>query len=370
MAVNGRGENHLKNFDMNSRDAIYGCIIGTAVGDALGLPCEALSPEKQRQYFGEISGHRLLFGRGMYSDDTEHTLMVAQALIASGGELEAFRNLLARQLRGWILMLPGGVGLATLRACGKLVFGVSPERSGVYSAGNGPAMRAALLGVFAHEMKLSNEHLIALNLASTQITHTDPKAEYGALAIALAARFALSNDTIKPDEFLQFFADNFPFDNGAAQELKSLLQSAAESVKSGQTTSDFCEAQGWERGASGYIYHTVPAAIQAWLRHSNDYHGGVLEMVHCGGDTDSTAAIVGGLIGARTGDIPQEWIDGLCEWPRSKFWMQNLAACLQEIISTRQTQKPLPTFWPGVVLRNVWFLMVVFAHGLRRIMPF
>ena len=59
---------------------------------AIGLPCEGMTPQKQRKYFGEIRGHRLLFGRGMYSDDTEHTLMVAQALIASGGEIEAFRN--------------------------------------------------------------------------------------------------------------------------------------------------------------------------------------------------------------------------------------------------------------------------------------
>jgi ADP-ribosyl-[dinitrogen reductase] hydrolase len=126
---------------MSSFDAFDGCLMGTAIGDALGLPCEALSPEKQRRRFGVINGHRLLFGRGMYSDDTEHTIMAAQALIASGGEVEVFRQTLARQLRGWILMLPGGVGLATLKACGKLLLGASPLKSGMFSAGNGPAMR-------------------------------------------------------------------------------------------------------------------------------------------------------------------------------------------------------------------------------------
>ena len=69
---------------MNAREAIFGCLLGTAVGDALGLPCEGMTPQKQRRYFGEIVGHRLFFGRGLYSDDAEHTILVAQALISVG----------------------------------------------------------------------------------------------------------------------------------------------------------------------------------------------------------------------------------------------------------------------------------------------
>lgn len=355
---------------MKSGNAIYGCLIGTAVGDALGLPCEALSPDKQRKYFGEISGHRLFFGRGMYSDDTEHTFMVAQALISSRGEVEAFRQSLARQLRSWILMLPVGVGLATLRACWKLVFGVKPQQSGVYSAGNGPAMRAAISGVFAQQMNLTNAHLIELNRASTQITHTDPRAEYGALAIALAARFALSQEVIDAEEFLQFFTANFPFQDAAAKELLTLVASCVEAVTNGLSTSEFCMAQSWTGGASGYIYHTVPAALHAWLSHPNDYQVGVLEMIHCGGDTDSTAAIVGGLIGARTKEIPIEWIENLREWPRDILWMHRLAERLDEVISKGRAQTSLPTLWPGVLLRNFFFLSIIFLHGLRRILPF
>lgn len=56
---------------------LQGLLIGTAVGDALGLPAEGLSRRRvQRLYQGQWR-HRLIFGRGMLSDDTEHMLFVA-----------------------------------------------------------------------------------------------------------------------------------------------------------------------------------------------------------------------------------------------------------------------------------------------------
>ncbi len=82
----------------------------------------------------------------MISDDTEHTCMVAQSLIESGDDIEAFAKQFASRLRWWILALPAGVGKATARSCIKLWLGIRPSKSGVYSAGNGPAMRAAILG--------------------------------------------------------------------------------------------------------------------------------------------------------------------------------------------------------------------------------
>ncbi|HEX8238011.1 MAG TPA: ADP-ribosylglycohydrolase family protein [Abditibacteriaceae bacterium] len=53
-------------------DAIAGCILGTAVGDAVGLPCEGISRPRQQKLFPAIKGPNLFLGRGMVSDDTEH----------------------------------------------------------------------------------------------------------------------------------------------------------------------------------------------------------------------------------------------------------------------------------------------------------
>ena len=52
--------------------AVSGCLIGTAVGDAFGLPCEGLSRRRAQSLFPDMSGYRFLFGRGMVSDDTQH----------------------------------------------------------------------------------------------------------------------------------------------------------------------------------------------------------------------------------------------------------------------------------------------------------
>jgi ADP-ribosylglycohydrolase len=64
-------------------NAVVGCILGTAVGDALGLPCEGLHPRRAARMLKDPARNHFLLGKGMVSDDTEHTCMVAQALIAS-----------------------------------------------------------------------------------------------------------------------------------------------------------------------------------------------------------------------------------------------------------------------------------------------
>ncbi|MBN8249552.1 MAG: ADP-ribosylglycohydrolase family protein, partial [Verrucomicrobia bacterium] len=135
---------------MTRPDQLVGLVIGGALGDALGLPSEGLSPRRQQRLLPGDVGHAFFLGRGMVSDDTEHAFMTAQALLAAQGDVDRFRRSLAWQLRWWFLGLPAGVGLATARSCLRLWLGVPPDRSGVHSAGNGPAMRSAILGaVFA-----------------------------------------------------------------------------------------------------------------------------------------------------------------------------------------------------------------------------
>ena len=83
------------------QNALAGCLVGGAIGDALGLPFEGLSPRRRAALFGDdiSSGYRFIGRRGMVSDDTEHAAMTACALCLSGGEPELFTAYLARELR-------------------------------------------------------------------------------------------------------------------------------------------------------------------------------------------------------------------------------------------------------------------------------
>jgi ADP-ribosylglycohydrolase len=345
--------------------AFAGCILGTAVGDALGLPREMLSAQRAERLFGGPPlHHRFVLGRGMVSDDTQHTCMVAQALLASGGDPERFMRSFAWRLRFWLLGLPIAVGLTTLKATLKLLIGFPPTRSGVYSAGNGPAMRAAILGVYAADDPKRLRELVG---ASTRLTHTDPDAESGALAVALAAAYGATHGPkgTSATEFLANLHDALP-----PGRLTKALAIMAEHLARGAEPRDYARALGLDDRISGYINHTVPAALYCWLRYPGEFRTAVEQVILLGGDTDTTAAIVGGIAGAAAGasSIPQEWLDGLLEWPRSVEWMRALAVRLAEAASGRQ-QKPLPVFLPGVPVRNFVFLAIIVAHIIRRLLP-
>ena len=357
---------------MKNPDAVVGCILGAALGDAVGLPCEGLSPARQRKLFGEAGEPTLFFGRRMVSDDTEHTILTAQALIESRGDVEKFTRCFAKKLRVWIGCLPAGVGLATLKACLKLCVGVSPQRSGVWSAGNGPAMRSALLGVcLGDDMKTLHSFV----RASSCLTHTDPRAEHGAFAVALAAHFAVARDNFTPIEYS--IALRHALGDGA-QELCDLVDRATNSVRNGQTTQDFATELGLGRGVSGYVLHTVPVALHAWFCHRDNFRAAVTEIVRCGGDTDSTGAIVGALVGARVGEngLPADWLQSLAEWPHDVRWMRQLGTALNTSLNdeaNKNSDLP-PVSLPrasvfAILLRNLFFLCVVLCHGLRRLLP-
>lgn len=363
---------------MQPYDAIVDCILGTALGDAVGLPCEGLSPARQRKLFGETGEPALFFGRRMVSDDTEHTLMTAQALAQSRGDVEKFARAFTKRLRVWILCLPAGVGLATLKACLKLCVGVSPQRAGVWSAGNGPAMRSALLGVCFGDDAGKLRQLVR---ASSRLTHTDPRAEHSAFAVALAAHFAAARPAFTPIEYSIALRNAL---GDGAEELCNLVDRAANSVQQAQTTREFATELGLAHGVSGYVLHTVPVALHAWLSHQDDFRAAVTEIVRCGGDSDSTGAIVGALVGARVGEagLPADWLQSLAEWPHNVSWMRQLGAALNESLNDeggensnlRQSILRQSVSLPrasifAILLRNLFFLSVVLCHGLRRLLP-
>lgn len=345
-----------------NEQAVIGCILGTAVGDAMGLPYEGLTPRRASRMFPDREKYHFLFGRGMVSDDTEHTCMAAQAYLGAQGDVDQFRRELAKLFRYWLLKIPAGVGFATLRSILKLWLGFSPKKSGVFSAGNGPAMRSALLGVLLGDRPQQLQQFVR---ASTEITHVDPKAYYGALAVALAADFNVRHSNINPAAYLDRVQSFLQPEEGRV--LLYLIERVVRSVQSGQSVKEFAREMGLDRGVTGYVYHTVPIVLHAWFSSGNDFKRAIVSIIECGGDADTTAAILGGIVGARIGKqgIPREWLNRLIEYPRSIVWMENLGRQ-----TARGEELSLPRLFATLLLlRNIFFLLIVLTHGIRRIFP-
>jgi len=125
---------------------------------------------------------------------------------------------------------------------------------------------------------------------------------------------------------------------------------------------------GWREqcrnGVSGYMYHTVPAVVEIGMNHDWNYEQSIAEVIKLGGDTDTTAAILGGLCGVlvandpEANSIPQAWVDGIMEYPRSVKSMR-LLAC-------RNLSKINSCFPFAVLARNCFFLLIVLSHGFMR----
>lgn len=348
-------------------ERIAGILLGTAVGDALGLPAEGISAARLRRLWPGRWKHRFLLGRGMLSDDSEHTFFVAQALLEDSSDAASFQRSLARRLRWWLLCLPAGIGRATLRACVKLWLGFPPSRSGVDSAGNGAAMRTALLGgYFADDMEAIERFV----RAATELTHTDPRAFTGAVAVARLAALAVGHEASQRPEASSVFAilDSLAPDDA---EWRGIVEQMQTAHLAEMPVRDFADSLGLQRGVTGYVYHTVPVAAYAWLRHYGDFRGTVEAVLDCGGDTDTVGAIAGALAGATTGvsKIPADWLEQIWDWPRSVALLQKTAGRLARQKGEGRPLGAVSYFWPAVVPRNLLFLTVVLVHGFRRLLP-
>ena len=337
------------------------------MGDALGLPGEGISPRRARKLFRGRWRHRLVVNRGMVSDDTDHSVFVAQSLLVHPRAPAQFARRLAWCFRWWLLSLPAGVGFATLRSILRLWSGFPPSRSGVHSAGNGPAMRSAPIGAF---FALSPEAMDDFLEASTRITHTDSRALTGAKAIAYLTAWTVRESFTERPGFTDFL-DVLRSAGSEDEEWLDLLEAISVGHRRELSVERFAESLGLANGVSGYVYHTVPVAAYAWFRHFGDFEGTLSAVLNCGGDTDTTGAIAGALAGAQVGEggIPRDWLDGILEWPRGPELLRALADRLAVYGQRREAGAPVRYFWPAPLPRNALFLAVVLLHALRRLAP-
>ncbi|MBI5882488.1 MAG: ADP-ribosylglycohydrolase family protein [Elusimicrobia bacterium] len=347
---------------MNLADRLKGTLLGTAVGDSLGLPAEGLSAETILRRFGRMERFHLLGRVGFVSDDTEQSALVAQSLARHPGDLHACVAAFRRSLLGWFLRLPWGIGLATVRACCRMALGF--RESGVASAGNGAAMRASVVGVFFHDRP---DERRAFGAALARVTHTDPRAVEAALFCAEAAALccrARGREGTQDDRLAMMRQALEVIKDAALKEaLGQALKMSGEGLSSAEA--------GKTLGNTGYSVHTAALAAWCFIRYGGDALGAVAETISAGGDTDTIAAIVGAWVGALHGEegLPQGLISAIHDGPFGPSHLRSLGDCLAEVKAGARPQVPAYC-WPAALARNLALYPVVLAHGLRRLLPF
>jgi len=336
-------------------DALAGLLLGTALGDALGLPAEGLNPTAVRRRFGAPERFHLLGRRGFVSDDTEQSALVAQCIAQAksagqGIDVERCALLFRRALVGWFLRLPFGIGMATLKACLRALLGF--RMPGVRSAGNGAAMRAPVVGAaFADQPTLRRQ----LGRRLAELTHRDPRAVEGALfAAEVAAHASVAGPHADRRAML-----------GCALEVvrdESLRTSLARAL-------EFAEAGGDEApvelGSSGFVLHTLALASFCFARWGDRPLLALQKAIAAGGDADTNAAIVGAWCGALGGasSLPAGLLTLIDDGLFGPSHLRALAAAL--------AQEKAPPAWSATraLLRNLLLYPVILAHGLRRLLP-
>lgn len=334
-------------------DSLISCLLGGALGDSLGLPAENMNASRiARRWPGPLR-HRFLGNRGMVSDDTEHAVMTLLSLNESGGDPARFTKALARRLRWWLAGIPAGIGLATARSITRLWLGVNPAKSGVWSAGNGPMMRAAVIGVHFANDPASRRSFAD---ASSRITHSDPRAAEAARLIAEAAALAVAGETDE-EKILRTLGGLLE-----SSEMKERFAVLHASLAAGDPVAVLADRIGRKEGfVSGFAPDSAAVALCAWLRHRHDFRATIESVVRAGGDTDTVAFIAGSLAGIDCGaeNLPQDWIKGLRDYPFN-------AKLLQDPDRLKALRYPN---WPVSVVRNGFFFTVVIAHIFRRFLP-
>jgi ADP-ribosylglycohydrolase len=271
-------------------DRVRGCIIGGAVGDAMGGPFEGQPGPIQ---FREPA-------RWSISDDTQLTLATCESIIEA--RKVSPDHIANRFLQWYRAGQISGVGASTLKALRDLDAGqhwALAGAKGERAAGNGAAMRIAPLAFFLDPTEPSDRQLIR---DVCRITHHNEEAYVGALAVVTAVR-SLAFDHASPSDLLEAVLSILPDSRVRDRiiELNSFHDASIDDVAT-------------RFGSSGYVVESVPLSLYAARFIDRFQFEEILRMViEAGGDTDTNASITGQMLGTWIGasEIPARLIRSL-----------------------------------------------------------
>lgn len=298
-------------------------LYGLALGDALGWPVE----------FEKLSTIRAQYGKqgitqppdpALFTDDTQMTLAVTEALIEAGdADLETLMAVVQDKFVVWAHhpdTANRAPGNTCLRAVANLERGLDWQKSGIKdSKGCGSAMRAAAIGYFYQD---DPNRLREVAHAVGFATHQHPAADAAAIAAAYLVKLAL--DGAAPN---RFSGQVLEFCSGISDEFDYAILRVNHTLGWTDTTAALKHiGEGWVGEEA------VALALYCCLKEPDDYVAAVRLGANLDGDSDSVACIAGGIMAARLGlkGIPTDWVARL----ERRAELQEVA----EALTTKRTE--------------------------------
>lgn len=322
------------------RDRFLGCLVGGAVGDALGAPYEGLwshsipDEEGLLAEFGEYEG----YPRGQYSDDTQLTVATVEAIVGAGEISPAeIAAAIAKLWKHESVIGPGG---ACTRAAHAFLKTGDWTTCGapVGQAGNGTAMRTVALGLYFIDCPESLPDAVA---DVSRITHRDPRSVAGGVAVAKAGQLLAKQAAKLPQFFDEIASAMAPYDAGFAELVRRLpdrlsqpTQDAILAIsRAGTDKPDFDAPI-----ITPFVIPSVLASLWCLLRYPDSWASAVVAAIRLGGDVDTLGAIVGSLAGIRHGfsGIPGHLAESVVNADR----LQSLALRYYSLVKLKGSGSP------------------------------
>lgn len=320
------------------RGRFLGCLLGGAVGDALGAPVEFMSLDEIRATFGRqgIRNFAASYGRlGTITDDTQMTLFTAEGLIRGWmrGQtrgIASYSSVVAHAYLRWLVtqggkpaceLIPDSEGwlvghreLHHERAPGLTCLGALEEMQGLgdrarnNSKGCGGVMRVAPVGLFAwHWRHGEAPHEDAFGLACdlAALTHGHPTGQLAAGAFSVMVLSLACGGSLREAVDV---AVSCLKKRPKHQETLQALDRAQALAKSKLPVTDAIADLG-----EGWVAEEALAIAVYCAFKAETFEEGVVHAVNHSGDSDSTGAIAGNLLGAKFGieAIPAHWLSRL-----------------------------------------------------------
>ncbi|KAF5328271.1 hypothetical protein D9758_017846 [Tetrapyrgos nigripes] len=394
--------NTITDIDFDIMDRVRGALIGSALGDTIGLYTEFLTPEIAKDYYGPNQQfslvepvtkpyqdyHRDRFESCAWTDDTDHTLLIILSYLREG---ELKPEDLAKRLRVWceqgllvLNRLPLGLG----NTVGSVV--LNPDylsnptetafekwlRSEKYIAPNGSVMRTIPIGIICLQQTQSQQSQQSQQFQQTEqaatgttdndpelelenevfrqairmgaITHADPRCALS-VSIASALTRSLCLNKIHTESDINALLER------AWSYVSTKYTNASPPIQTIMDKDEFSrhvyaerleELELSDRQKMGYTYKCLGSAIwclRKVLIGEETFKTAMVKLIMSGGDADTNGAVAGGLMGALAGyeRLPSEWRDGLRhrEWYNKKIDQLGVVLGLMEGVYEREEDK-------------------------------